>query len=337
MQKKFTRGGRVLCLACLLVCSKAFVEAQSSTKSTSPPAKSPPAKAPAATGTNGTVGGTKPGTAPAVPKPTFPWSHPKPAAVPNAAAHPAAEPKHPAAEPARAASPAMDAHAGGINQRPLPTGHVIVRPDGNRILSSAGGRNYLVRSNGSVAVYARGETRATFAENGGFRSLHTANMDIHHGLRGDVQIASVRPDGARVVSYGAHSGYLERPMGAGRVQRTYLEGGVSHSRVYRTYTYRGVVMHEYVAPVRYAPAFYGWAATPWPAPVTYAWGWSGQPWYVSGGAMFTPYPVYSGASLWLTDYLLAANLQAAYAQQGAAAAAVPLANGADAALASSAP
>ena len=48
-------------------------------------------------------------------------------------------------------------------------------------------------------------------------------------------------------------------------------------------------------------------------------------------------PVYSGPSLWLTDYLLAANLQAAYAQQGAAAAAVPLANGADAALASSAP
>jgi len=43
-----------------------------------------------------------------------------------------------------------------------------------------------------------------------------------------------------------------------------------------------------------------------------AWGWGG-PWWGFYGGWFTPYPVYAAPYFWLTDYLIAANLQAAYA------------------------
>jgi hypothetical protein len=52
--------------------------------------------------------------------------------------------------------------------------------------------------------------------------------------------------------------------------------------------------------------------------VPYAWGWAGNPWYGYYGGYFTPYPVYSSPSLWLTDYLVAQTLQAAYAERAAA-------------------
>jgi hypothetical protein len=43
-----------------------------------------------------------------------------------------------------------------------------------------------------------------------------------------------------------------------------------------------------------------------------AWGWGG-PWWGFYGGWWTPYPVYAAPYFWLTDYLIAANLQAAYA------------------------
>jgi hypothetical protein len=80
--------------------------------------------------------------------------------------------------------------------------------------------------------------------------------------------------------------------------------------VYLGYYYHGLVYYYFVPAYYYAPAFYGWAFDPWVSPVVYAWGWG--PWYGAFGYYFAPYPVYAEASLWLTDYLLAANLQAAY-------------------------
>jgi len=311
MQDRFAYRGKIPCLCCLLVFSNVFAQAQTT--------RSVPSSRPAPTAANAhpanqrnsnATTNTKLGAGTGSLKLGFPWSHPKASAQPNTTARPAATLN-------RAGLPGFAPHPAGINQRPLPSGRVMLRPDGNRILSSTGGRNYLVRADGSVAIYARGETRATFGENGAFRSLHTANMDIHHGPHGDVRVVSVRPDGVRIVSFGSHSGYVERPMAGGFVQRTYLEGGRSHVRIYRTYIYRGVIMRQYVPSVRYEPAFYGWAARPWSAPVVYAWGWNTQPWYGYGAAVFTPYPVYTSPSLWLTDYLLAANLQSAYAQQAA--------------------
>ncbi len=48
------------------------------------------------------------------------------------------------------------------------------------------------------------------------------------------------------------------------------------------------------------------------------WGWGGTPWYGYYGYYFAPYPVYPSPAFWLTDYIIAANLQAAYAAQAAA-------------------
>src|ERR1035438_5206734 len=70
----------------------------------------------------------------------------------------------------------------------------------------------------------------------------------------------------------------------------------------------------------YGAAFYGWAYNPWVNPIAYGWGWGGNPWYGYYGAYFTPYPVYAAPSLWLTDYLIANSLQAAYQAQVNAAA-----------------
>jgi hypothetical protein len=44
-----------------------------------------------------------------------------------------------------------------------------------------------------------------------------------------------------------------------------------------------------------------------------AWGWGGAPWYGYYGGYFAPYPAYASPAFWLTDYLLASSLQAAYA------------------------
>jgi hypothetical protein len=63
----------------------------------------------------------------------------------------------------------------------------------------------------------------------------------------------------------------------------------------------------------YPPAFYGWAYNPWPAPAPYVWGWGAALWYGYYGAYFRPYPVYPSAAYWLTDYMVAASLQEAYA------------------------
>src|SRR5262249_30753985 len=60
---------------------------------------------------------------------------------------------------------------------------------------------------------------------------------------------------------------------------------------------------------------YGWAYAPWGPGVAFAWGWGADPWFGYYGYYFAPYPVYTDASLWLTDYILAENLQAAYQAQ----------------------
>ena len=88
--------------------------------------------------------------------------------------------------------------------------------------------------------------------------------------------------------------------------------GVAYSRCYQPYRYRGIEFHVYAPGFYYAPAFYGWAYSPWATPVAWEWGWARHPWYRYYGAWFRPYPVYSSPSLWLTDYLVAQTLEAAY-------------------------
>jgi hypothetical protein len=94
--------------------------------------------------------------------------------------------------------------------------------------------------------------------------------------------------------------------------RTYYEHGVEYHRFYQPYFYRGISFHVYAPGLYYAPAFYGWAYNLWAAPVAFNWGWAASPWYGYYGGWFRPYPVYASPSMWLTDYLVAQTLEAAY-------------------------
>ena len=207
----------------------------------------------------------------------------------------------------------------GINRNPLPQGRVSVNGDGSRTIAASGGRQFQVRPNGTVArVSLSGGRSATFRPNGGFASVRTGGMQIDHGLRGDRRIVWERPDHSRVVSVGLHRGYVERPYiargGRTYIQRTYVINQVTYTRVYRTVYFGGMPYYHYVPPYYFHPVFYGWAYNPWRAPVYYRWSWyaAPPPWYVFWGPYFAPAPYYPSAAFWLTDFLLAESLKAAY-------------------------
>jgi len=156
------------------------------------------------------------------------------------------------------------------------------------------------------------------------RELHIPPTVVHHDPDGRREIRVERPDhSVLVASHGGH-GYIQRSYsyhGHEFAHRTYYEHGVAYTRVYQPYYYRGIAFHVYAPGFYYAPAFYGWAYGPWAAPVAWEWGWAVHPWYRYYGPWFRPYPIYTSPSLWLTDYLVAQTLEAAYEERAAAAAA----------------
>lgn len=147
-------------------------------------------------------------------------------------------------------------------------------------------------------------------------------MDIHHGLNGNRRVAVERPDHTRIVADRGGRGYVQHPYnfhGHEFGHRTYYEHGRAYDRFYGRYPYRGGYLDVY-APARFYPyGFYGYAYAPWAAPVPYAWGWGGAPWYGYYGAYYAPYPVYPAPAFWLADFVFAASLAAAY-EAGAASA-----------------
>jgi hypothetical protein len=155
-------------------------------------------------------------------------------------------------------------------------------------------------------------------------SIHTAHgATIVHGAHGGTRVVSTRPGGGRLVNSGRHGyGYGERGYrgrdGRRYMGRTYYRGGHYYAYGYRGGYYHGGYYYGYVPAYYYGPAFYGWAYNPWAAPVAYSWGWGGAPWYGYYGYYFNPYPVYATAALWMTDYVISQNLQAAYEAQAAA-------------------
>jgi hypothetical protein len=143
-------------------------------------------------------------------------------------------------------------------------------------------------------------------------------MHIEHGVHGGRHIVSTH-NGVRVVGNGRRGGYVQRAYvtrgGRSYYSRTYYYHGGYRAGVYRGYNYGGHPYYGYYPAYYYHPAYYGWASNPWPAPVAYGWGWGGAPWYGYYGGYFEPYPVYPSAAFWLTDYLVAASLRAAYEAQ----------------------
>ena len=230
-------------------------------------------------------------------------------AGPSTAGHTAGGARGPAAGGAH--SPAAGAHG--------PAGGARGSVAGNR----GGGRE----AAGSHTAHAANGSSVRTRADGKRADVHDSKrgMDIHHGLNGNRRVSAERADHSRVVSErGGRGYYQQRPYGyRGHeyARRTYYDHGRAYDRYYNRYSYRGVYLNGYAPGFYYAPAFYGWAYNPWIAPVPYAWGFVGNPWYGFYGAYFTPYPVYPSASVWLADYLISQSLAANYAAQQAAAAA----------------
>jgi hypothetical protein len=150
--------------------------------------------------------------------------------------------------------------------------------------------------------------------------IHDARrgMDIHYGLNGTRRVFTERSDHSRVFAERGGRGYVQHPYeyrGQEFAHRTYFDHGREFVRFFARYQYHGVSLEVYAPDTFYPVGFYGWVYTPWGEPVHYVWGWRGTPWYRVYGGYFTPYPVYGSAPLWLTDYVIATSLQAAYAAQ----------------------
>jgi len=178
-------------------------------------------------------------------------------------------------------------------------------------------------------VVTKSGTEAHYGPTGKVSSIHTANgMTINHGARGGRVVSSeqvnARGEHIRAVNMGGRRGYVDHTFvrgGRPYMRRTYVVNGRAYARAYPGYYYRGRIYYGYAPGFYYGPAFYGWAYDPWGAPVAYGWGWGGAPWYGYYGGYFAPYPAYPAANLWLTDYVISQNLQAAY-DAGAASAQV---------------
>ena len=211
-----------------------------------------------------------------------------------------------------------------------PGGHSVTSTTHTTTVSHAGGPVGRTPVGSHEMHTANGSTVRTRA-NGSRADIHDSRrgMDIHHNLDGNRRIAVERGDHSRVFAERGGRGYVQHPYnyhGREYGHRTYYDHGRYYDRYYNRYAYHGVYMDVY-APVRYYPVgFYGWAYNPWVAPISYAWGWGAAPWYGYYGAYFAPYPVYPSAAFWLTDYLIATSLQAAYTAQAANAAAAANAN-----------
>lgn len=190
---------------------------------------------------------------------------------------------------------------------------------GNRGGMNAGNRGGM-RSAPGRTVSLRGGGSASVRPNGQIRSINRGNIQIQRNLRGGRTVITER-GGARIVTTGRDRGYIQRPYlnrnGHSYYSRTYYDHGVYRVGIYRGYYYGGYRYYGYYPSYWYRPAFYGWAYRPWGPSIVWGigiggWGWAGSPWFGFYGGYFAPYPVYPSAAFWLTDYLIAADLQASY-------------------------
>ncbi len=202
---------------------------------------------------------------------------------------------------------------------------VVARPGGGKISTNAAGHSTEYNPAGKKTTFqTKSGTKASFDQKGYIRTIHTpSGMTINHGSHGERRYESRRADGGRIVGFGRGRGFAEHVYYRGGhpfMRRTYVYNGQRYAYAYRGYYWHGHPYFGYVPANYYASAYYGWAFTPWGARVAYSWAWGGAPWYRSYGYYFAPSPFYDSASLWLTDYLLAANLQAEYESRAQASA-----------------
>jgi len=203
---------------------------------------------------------------------------------------------------------------------------VMNPPPGGKVVTTSKGHQVVQDSHGKVTgVLTKSGTEAHFTPTGKLSAIKTVSgTTITHSSSGARLVESPRtsPSGQpyKIVSNGAGRGYVERSFSKGGreyMRRTYVYEGRTNVYVYRNYYYGGVRYYGYVPGYYYGSGFYGWAYTPWVAPVPYAWGWGAAPWYGYYGYYWTPDPVYSSAAFWMTDYIISENLRAAYEARAA--------------------
>jgi hypothetical protein len=211
---------------------------------------------------------------------------------------------------------AANGHVGGN----IAAGHNANGPAGHTVNAAHNGPNGHGMPNRTPPghqVSLRGGGTAHIRPNGQIRSINRNGMQIQHGVHGGRTIVSTH-NGARVVTTGHNGGYVQRNYvvrnGNTYVSRTYVVHNVTYTSVYRSYSYGGYCCYYGYAPAYYYhPVYYGWAYNPWPAPVYYGWGWTAAPWYgYYAPYYYAPYPVYPSAAFWITDWMIAASLQASY-------------------------
>jgi len=187
------------------------------------------------------------------------------------------------------------------------------------------GSSYATTPRGHGSYQTSSGASVTRRPDGRMASYHDAShgMYVHNGINGSRHVVVERADHTRI--YVVHGGpsYVQRPYmfhGHEYATRYYYHNGVYYHAYYGRYAYHGIWINPYFPSFYYRPAFYGWVYNPWVRPVYWSWGWYRAPWYGYYGGYFRPYPTYTSASLWLTDYLIATSLEASYQANAQAAA-----------------
>lgn len=206
----------------------------------------------------------------------------------------------------------------GLNHSPLPQGQIIAHPNGNHTVSTADGRLYKLRGDGTLSSFRSSDLSARFFASGQVASLHTRSIDIRAGPRGERTVIWRRPDRSVVVGTGPHSGYLEKTVilrgNREMIQRTYVSNGVVFTRTYTVYSVNGLLLPHYMPEVYFAPGMYGWVYYPW-RPVTFDFGVGNPPWYAANRSYFNPSPSYTSGYSWLADFELSTALAMSFDQQ----------------------
>jgi YD repeat-containing protein len=294
-------------LLLVLLIAPGFAKAQTVKKPSAPPARSAPVK-PTATST--------PKQPPQQQKKEPPKKEPPPQKNPPQQKPPEKPPQKPEAKP--------DGGEGGSNRINPRASNKVFRPDGTSSVTKGNGTRVDYDKKGNrTAITTRSGATGKLDQRGRlssvkFKSSKGYNTTVNHGAHGARTISSehvdARGEHVRIVNNGPHNGHVDHTFtrnGRTYMRETRVINGHVSTYVYARYNYRGGFYYNYVPAYYYGAGFYSWAYNPW-APVSWAWGWGAAPWYGYYGYYFAPYPIYASPAFWLTDYLIAANLQAAY-------------------------
>jgi hypothetical protein len=145
----------------------------------------------------------------------------------------------------------------------------------------------------------------------------STGMSVHHGLDGSRRITVDKPDGSRVFVPSHGVAYVQHPylfQAHPFDHRTFYDRGQLSHQLYRPYTYGATTLDAYAPQHFYSPEVYRWATTRYSAPQVPSWNYvtQGSPWFVESRSYFTPEATYTSPLFWLTDFVLATSLIAAY-------------------------